>query len=185
MKTYFIPVQTVKDYSYLDDNIEDKTIKVCLDDVQRLVLEPILGTDFYNDLLNKVTNSNLNAAEQDFIVEYLWPILIKGVNAKIGMKLLFRYTNSAVTSDDNANSRAVDIKNLNSNNKELESEMKGYIDRCITYLQANMSSWSLYTSANVGGIEAQTQEQNMDFYVGDEYGTPVYNPLDLKKTLGE
>jgi len=169
MNTFLITVQRIKDNSFLDDNIDDKTIKIACLNAQEQLLEPVLGTQLYNKLLAGIADGSLGIDYQNLVVQYIWKPLIHGTCYMVARNLLFRYTNSAIVQDSNANSSAITKSDLEVLRSEEEIAYKHHLNKLQLYLQANSSTYPEYYEAGAADIPANSVIQAQSFfYDGDE-----------------
>lgn len=166
MDQLLISIQRLKDRSYLDNNIDDKTIKNALIDCQEQILEPVLGSKLYNYLIGGVSEGSLGVVYQDLIVNYIWKVLIHGTTYFVARNLLFRLTNSSIVSDSNQNSTAISSQDLNVMRKEQEESYKHHVDRLTRYLRANSTKFPEYFQTDIDGLEAQQSQQSQFYYDG-------------------
>lgn len=143
-QTYLIPVQEIKDYTFVDDNVSDKMIKIAILDAQEQILEPILGDNLYDALINYTKNQTMPAAYQTMVVTYIWPVMLQATVFKLSYNLLLRLTNSSVVKDDNQNSKGVSVQELNVLISERELSMNYHIKKLKAHLSAYATTYPEY-----------------------------------------
>ena len=164
MNAYLISVAKVKELSFLDSNIDDKTIKIALLSAQEQLLEPAIGTQLYNKLLAGVANGSLDVSYQNLIVQYIWKVLVHGTCYMVARNLLFRYTNSSIVQDSNQNSSAIAKTDLEVLRSEEEIAYKHHMNKLQLYLQANGSTFPEYYQAGATDLPANPTQQAQNFY---------------------
>jgi len=170
MATFLVDVQRIKNNSYLDNNVDDKTIKIALLNAQEQLLEPVLGSKLYGVLTAGVAEGNLALAYQNLIVNYVWKVLYHGTTYMVARNLLFRYTNSAIVKDSNANSTAIDVVDLNTMRDEEYLSYQFHVDKIQRYLVDNLSTFPEYGETDNDGIEAESGQNSIGFYYdGDDF----------------
>lgn len=167
-KTYLIPINYIKEYSIIDDNVDEKIIKTSILDAQEQLLEPILGTSLYEKLLADVEAATLTEPYQQLVVEKIWPYLLHAVCYKVALNLIYRITNTSVVKDSNEVSTAISLQELNVMRQERESGMKYAQSKLILFLQNNSSTYPEYYNVDVEGLSASGIKQPRNFYADDD-----------------
>jgi len=181
MKTYLIPITYIKEYSIIDDNVDEKVVKTSILDAQEQLLEPIIGTALYDKLLEDTANKTLTAPYQSLIVDKIWPFLLHAVAYKVALNLIYRITNTSVVKDDNEVSTAISLGELNIMRQEREAGMKYTQEKLVLFLLNNMSSFPEYQNYDVEGLAASTVNQPRNFYADDEAMDLLRIPDDTKE----
>jgi len=174
MRTYLISMAVVKDYSIIDENVEDKVLKTSIYEAQEQYLEPILGTTLYNKLLADTEAKVLHSDYQDLIVNHVWDFLIPAVQYKLTLNLIYRYTNKSIVKDNNEISTSISLQELNVRRQELEQSMKYHQQKLILHLQNNTAKYPEYEEVSDEGLGASTITQPINFYADDDAN--MYNP---------
>jgi hypothetical protein len=164
MNVFLIDVQTIKDNSYLDNNIDDKTIKIALLNCQEQILEPAIGSALYEKLLAGIDSGNLSLNYQNLIVQKMFKLLIHGTLFMVARNLLFRYTNSAIVQDGNQNSTAIDQVTLETLRTDEEIAYKHHLNKLKLYLLANVALFPEYYQLDTDGLQAEKNTSALNFY---------------------
>jgi hypothetical protein len=168
--TFFMPVSYVKANSYLDDNIDEKTIKIAMLDMQDQMLEPVLGTVLFDKLKTDIKNNTLVEPYVTLLTDKIYPFMLQGIIYKIYLNLIYRLTNSSIVKDSNTVSTAISISELNVLKQEREVGMKYHQEKLKLYLDNNTSTFPEYTQTDVTGVTHEESTQPINFYSseGDE-----------------
>ena len=169
-------LQRIKDNSIIDNNVDDRTLKVSLKQAQDLDLEPILGTRLYRELLDGVENDNLTNDEKTLIVDYIWDFLIAATVVKIAANLTFRFANiglskgAAIKQNSEANNTPgiLTYRELNAIRKENESIANYYREKITRFLKHNTETYPSYLEQTEDEIESTQTNQPIDFHVDDD-----------------
>jgi len=164
MKTFLISVQDVKDNSYLDNNIDDKTIKTALINCQEQMIEPVIGSKLYDYLIAGINNGNLPLAYQNLVVQKMWDPIIHGTLYMVARNLLFRLTNSSIVSDSNQNSTAIGRTDMETMRYEYQNSFQHHITKLQLYLNANAGAFPEYGQADSDDLPASGSQQGINFY---------------------
>lgn len=170
-KIYLIPISYIKEYSILDDNIDDKTIKTSILDAQEQYLEPILGTKLYDKLLSDTENGILHSNYQTLIQSKIWPYMLHAVCYKVALNLIYRVTNTSVVKDQNQTSTPISLQELNVMREERLQGMKYTEKKLRLYLQNNTTMFPEYYDIDIEGVQASATKQPRNFYadLGENY----------------
>lgn len=161
---YLMDVQTLKDRSNIDNNTDNRTVKLALRDCQQQILEPAIGTKLYEKFTTGIADGYLELDYQNLIVQKVWPVLIHGTEYMIARRLLMRYTNSAVVTDSNQNSTAVTLEDLNVLRAEAKEAYLHHVNMLKLYLTTNQTTYPEYGLSDTDDLHASPNVQPMPFY---------------------
>lgn len=180
-RVFLIKIDDIKRYSFIDVNVSDLDVMNTLLDVQETMLEELLGTEYYEYLIDTIADdqSNLTTEDNTLITKKIHKVLIHGTSFKIVINKLFRITRSSVNKDDNDNSTAVTIKELNVMRAERERVYNHHASKLIKYMIANQEDFDKYTEETDDGIEPSGGVQPHNFFIDEE--TEELNRLDLRE----
>ena len=164
MNVYFIQIDKLKERSFLDANIDDKTIKIGLRNAQEQILEPIIGTKLYEKIGLGISQGDLELKYQNLLVQKIWPVLIHATTYMVSRNILFRYTNSSIVKDDNENSRSIERRDLETLRMEEESAYKYHAKKLTAHLRANLSTYPEYTAYDLDDVRAEQSQTGLNFY---------------------
>ena len=164
MNVFLISVQDVKDNSYLDNNIDDKTIKTALLNAQEQMIEPVIGSKLYDKLIAGIQAGNLELAYQNLIIQKIWKPLIHATLYMVARNLLYRYTNSSIVQDSNSNSTAIARSDLEVLRNEEEIAYKHHINKLQLYLTVNSGTYPEYYQADPDDLIAEKGQNAQSFY---------------------
>ena len=177
MAVLLMTVENLKKKSFIDTNVEDKTIKLSMELAQDQILEPILGSVLWEKITDGIFNGNLALDYQNLVTQYLWPTLVNATEVIAYKKILYRITNDAVVKSSNANSTAIDIGELRTLIKDNEIFMRQYIERLQRYLNANTTKFPEYNQVDSDSIPAEQIQSGLDFYFDLNWpGNSNYGP---------
>ena len=165
---YFISTQTVKDYSVLDNNVDDKAINVAITAAQETMLQPLLGTNLYEKLVQVVMGQETNADYLNLMANQVRNYLIAATVLKVSVNLLYRYANSGVVKDSNANATSISVAELNAIRQEKESEVKYYAKVITDYLVINQAKFPEYFNVREGDTSPESDQSANSFYYEED-----------------
>lgn len=121
MDVLLISVDALKADSFIDENVDDKTIRIDVKFVQDSVVEKCIGSCMLHHIQELISTGCIceeqNQCYKDLLDFYIRDIFIWGVPADISIPLSFKQRNMGVirTTDDNIQSSALsEIRYLNS-----------------------------------------------------------------------
>jgi len=180
-RVFLIKIDDIKRYSFIDENVSDQDIMNTLIDVQETMLEELLGTELYEYLVDTIADNqnNLTVEDHTLITKKIHKVLIHGTAFKIVINKLFRITRTSVLKDDNKNSRAVEIKELNTMRAERERVYAHHANKLVMFLRENESDYPKYTELTDDGIDPSHGIQPSSLYI-DEETEDYINKINLR-----
>jgi len=168
MATFFIPINKIKQESYLDKNVNDRDIVIALKEAQVMILEPAIGAKLYQKIETLIETNQLNN-DPDYLFlmkEKIWDVLINATIFRLSINLLFRYTNSGIMKDNNPSSTSIDYIDLNKLREDREGVMDKYLNKLKNYLILNQNKFPEFLQVDQaeGGPFAQYNDNNLNFY---------------------
>ena len=148
MNIGFIDVDTIKNNSILDSNIDDKLIEFSIDKAQEINIMQLLGTELYNTLSTKILNNTIGGYYQTLLDIYISKALIEWTIYYLYTDSAYRFTNKSVVKRTNDNTTNVDdsvIRDLKRNQKSIA---EFYNNRVVEFLlnnQAQFPEWLSYS----------------------------------------
>jgi len=145
----FISCEYVKDNTIIEMNVDDAKINPTIFKVQRVYLQQILGSYFYDHLSEAVANSTLTTAEENLIRNYIQNMLAEYVVYELFPFLNYKSTNKAVSKESSEYSQPADldeIKYLRSNVKDMA---EFFSRRLAKYLCDHQEDFPEYQSPEV------------------------------------
>lgn len=141
MIAYLISVDNVKKLGLVHENANDKLISVAIRRVQDLKIQEALGSDLYNELINRVNNNNVTGDYLSLLRDYVAPCLSAYVDAYVSIFIQNKITNKMENGEEN-----VDFTD------KLEKHGMFYRQRLIDYLEgANFPEYKKTCSENKSG----------------------------------
>lgn len=165
-RVQFIKVDTIKELTQLDENVDAKLITPVIFDVQEMELLPCLGTGLYDDLKAKIVASTTNAAEDILIQDYIAPMLARYVAFEMTDVLLFRYRNKGVVKKGSENSNPIDYKEALYLKDQSRNKAQMYSQKLIDYLCYNQTLFPTYGTIPNGGVCPRSNAYKTSIYLG-------------------
>jgi hypothetical protein len=153
MTPQLIDINLIKEFSVINENLDNKLIQPTLIMVQDVYLQEILGTDLYQDICTEViaesvASGSMSAKYVTLLTEYIEPYLINMVVSEGMINWHVKITNKNVaisTSDHQFNATLTDIQQMT---KNYLSIAETYAKRLTLYLCENDTTYPLYIGSN-------------------------------------
>jgi len=165
---YLITMDEIKKRCYIDDNVNDDIIKMCILDCQETILEPVLGSTLYEYLLAGIAVSDLGASYQDLINLKCRKVLIHGTKMLITKENIYKITAASVASKPSDGATAISLANANTLVAKEESILNHHINKLTLYLQANASTYPQYHTNDEDGLTANQSPMSINVYLEDD-----------------
>lgn len=165
---YFISAQFIKDYTFVDENVDEKYLMVAIKEAQEVELKQYLGTALYDALVTKVLASTVSGNYSTLMNDYVAPALKYWAMYEAAPFLKFKFTNKNVVTKNSDNSTSVDLKEFEKILKWIEDKARYYTHRMVVYLLQNQSLFPEYVNPGSGidTIFPQGSGFDSDIYLG-------------------
>ena len=112
MGVLLISETKLKAFSQINANVDINLLKSNVEIAQDVELQPVLGTKFYDHLLDQVnaTGNTFNADEKIFVDEYVSKYLIQAAYYQSMSSIQFRTMNRGIVHGDMENATSVDTE---------------------------------------------------------------------------
>lgn len=164
---FLIDIDSLKKLSLINTNVEVAKIRPILKRSQDMYIEPILGSDFYNHLLDAVENSTLTANELTLIEDYIAIVLSISCEIRMTDAVTEEIRNIGTGNASDPNFQASSVNNRERDKSISYKDLTFYKNRLKRYLCENEALFPLYNSSNSYGISPETKEQSSygDFFI--------------------
>lgn len=175
---YFVSAQFIKDYTFVDENVDEKYLMVAIKEAQEIYIREYLGTGLYNDLTTNIVANTVSSNYQTLLNDYIVPALKYWAMYEAAPFLKFKFTNKNVVNKNSDNSSASDIKEFEKVMKWIEDKARFYTERCVRYLLQNQTTYPLYFNPGTGldTIFPNMNGFDSDIYLGRGTLTNIITP---------
>ena len=148
-KAYLISVKTLKTWSVLNNNVDEMYIIPAIDYAQDAGLQPIIGTQLYDKLVDLVYTGYISTVSdyneyKVLLEEYITPYLLNKVTADIQLPLHFKFRNQGVVQQTSENTYNPSLHDLQFLIQDYENKAAFYANRLSDYLCANRDKFPEY-----------------------------------------
>jgi hypothetical protein len=142
---FFIRTADIKDRGYIQPNAEDSVLRVILQRVQDMEIQPLLGTALYTKLLNDCpTYSGIYLT---LVNEHLVNVLITACEIRAVVHYNYKIRNKSVGTANDEHVRAGSPKEMDDLRVQLEADAAFYKQRLTAFLKQNKTIIPEYTEA--------------------------------------
>lgn len=167
MGVLFISEDYVKRKTTVDENVDVKLINPTIEDCQNIYLHPCLGTQLFDGLKDRITNSTTTAADDTLISDYIAPMLVKWVQFELTTLLTFRYRNKNVSKQGSENSQVIDNTEYKYLLDNFRHKAEWYEQRLIDYLEAESDVFTeYYQTVNTNDLTPEDRAFTSPFWLG-------------------
>ena len=124
----------LKEFSPIPLNYNMKELHNYIKLAETIWLEPILGYEFYNQLLNQVAENKLSDANSTALVEAIYPYLGFAVALESLPVMWAHITEVGITKGKSDNSDSLDLKDMTYMQQHLRSQVEARKDYCKKWL---------------------------------------------------
>lgn len=143
LKTLLVSETQLKNESFIQKNVSAKVLRATLQKVQNEKLKPVLGINFYDEILKETyekintTGYVLSEGLTILLTEYIQPYLIHTTISELIISLEYRLTNKGIKKLNDANSSNITIQELKLLKDKYENEAINYKSALIHFLDVN------------------------------------------------
>jgi hypothetical protein len=146
----FINQAYIKQFSVIDENVDDKYLLVAIIEAQDMRIKPILGTALYDQLITACTNETFTAVETTLFETYVQKSLLYWTLYEVSPFLLHKLTNKSIVTKNSTDSSTISTSELNKLQDNFSDKAEWYDKRMILYLKENQSSFPNYVDPGTG-----------------------------------
>lgn len=187
-----VSAQKVKSFTETNSNVDEQLLLAGVQVAQDLGLQNLLGTSFYQHMLDAAQSNTLTPQETTLLQDYIQPYLLWRATWESLPTLWMRVMNKSVIVGQTEQGVPVDKSNLTYLRQIHESRYEFYAQRMMDYIRNNPSYYPLYfayTSTDgmapaqenyYGGLYFDTGRRKLPRLTkGGYYGIPSYtDPTD-------
>ena len=146
--TYWLSVNTLKEESTLDSNIEDKLIKSSIIDGQEIDIQSILGTRLFNKISTDIDGATVSGVYKTLLDNYITPALIKFSERRALLYIWIKIRNKSVISEGSEYGNTVDMEMFNMVRRDLLDSAEYFSNRLKLYLIEEVDNYPEYKNWN-------------------------------------
>lgn len=166
IKALLVDIQSIKDNTCIDNNVNDTIIRDALWKAQENRLQKHLGTKLYDKILDDIVNTGtVTGVYKTLVDDYIQKLLTQYTLAyaiKDNMFKVTSYGTIVISNDDYTPAERADINGLLN---EVQRTARGYANLLYDYLWRNQSDYPEYTAVQDSGYYPYTSISTQDFNI--------------------
>jgi len=188
MGVLLISETKLKAFTNINKNVDMDVLKAEVQIAQDIDLQTILGTLFYQHLLDQVssTGNTFSADEKTLVDDYVQPYLIQTAYFNAIPQIMYRTMNNGITSGTMENASAVDIETMKYLRSIQKQRADFYSQRLLDYLLMGrgQNKFPQYNTASTidGMIPDRTQKYNNGIFLR-HVTRKGWNMQDINKSM--
>jgi len=171
-----ISERTIKETSFIDENVDVNLIRTTIKTAQDIYITPILGTALYNEVLNQIDTNTLTTANTTLLDKYislalLWWTLFEGVDV-----FTYKFRNKGILKETSEVSQTIGVDEVKRLMDSFRNKAEYYSERVTKFLYENQTTYPLINDAGSGvdTIHPNATNYNTGWYLG---GNRVCHPF--------
>jgi hypothetical protein len=158
----------LKQMTIINDNVDMKIITPTIEDVQRLYVEDVLGTQLFNQILSQIGSSSVSSANQTLLDSYILPFMKYYVLMEVSPVFKLRYMNKGLMVKSSENSQPASQEEMLYIMDRWRDNAQKLANKCTDYLRDNTATYPLFLT-NYRYYESQPNQNNFSsgFYTKD------------------
>lgn len=155
---YLLSTKDLKDYSPINQNVDDSLLHNAIMEAQEVELQQILGSCLYNRIIELV-NSDEIQDELDYKIlldDYCRKVIVYAATQRAAVYIRYKMMNKGIQSQNSDNSNPVDLNELQYFIDHVKNDMEFFSKRLQDYLIANKELFPEYKVCNCGSLEPQS-----------------------------
>lgn len=178
---YLLSTKDLKDYSPINQNVDDSLLHNAIMEAQEVELQQILGSCLYNRIIELV-NSDEIQDELDYKIlldDYCRKVIVYAATQRAAVYIRYKMMNKGVQSQNSENSNPVDLNELQYFIDHVKNDMEFFSKRLQDYLIANSELFPEYKVCNCGSLEPQSHVYRTSLVIPNRRDTH-YGYYDVK-----
>lgn len=158
----------LKQMTIINDNVDMKIITPTIEDVQRLYIEDVLGTQLFNQILSQIGSNTVSSANQTLLDDYILPFMKYYVLMEVSPVFKLRYMNKGLMVKSSDNSQPASQEEMLYIMDRWRDNAQKLANKCTDYLRDNTTTYPLFLT-NYRYYESQPNQNNFSsgFYTKD------------------
>lgn len=140
----------IKDYTFVDPNVDEKYIRISIEEAQKIHIRNYIGSGLYNEIISQVQSGSLTALNTTLLDDYIIPALKWWTMVEAAPFITYKVTNKNIVRKNSDNNTGVDYSELNQFMNLVTDKAQYHTNRLIDYLVQNASSYPLYNNPGSG-----------------------------------
>lgn len=185
-QTFFISVQYVKDNSIVDENVDEKYIRIAIQKAQKNFILYLIGTGIYNELASQIQNNTLTSLNTTLLDSYIAPCLLSYTLVELSPFLLYKLSNRNLGVKEADKVTAADWATMDKVMERFENDAQLEAKKLRNYIIENQTLYPLYNSPGTGidVIYPKSDTFEQSIWLGGRYNNNNISRIDRAEYPG-
>lgn len=149
-QTFFISVQYVKENSIVDENVDEKYIRIAIQKAQKNFILYFIGTGLYNEIASQIQANTLSGLNTTLLDSYIAPCLLSYTLVELSPFLLYKMSNRNLGVKEADKVTASDWATMDKVMERFENDAQLEAKKLKDYLLENQTQYPLYFNPGTG-----------------------------------
>lgn len=148
---FLISTQDLKNYSIINDNVDDSLLHNAILESQEIELQELLGTKLYKKILQLIDNDQIALSQNSYyktlLDEYCTKIVLYAALHRAIPYVHYKVVNKGITTQSSEYSTTTSIQEMEFLMDKIKNDLEFFSNRMTKYLLANIRFYPEYMSA--------------------------------------
>lgn len=156
---YLLSTSDLKDYSPINENVDDSLLHNAIMEAQEIELCQILGSCLYNRIIDLVNTDDIdNETDYKYLLDnYCRKVIVYAATMRAAVYIRYKIMNKSVSSQNSDNSTPVDLSELQYLIDHVKNDLEFFEKRLQEYLKENKDLYPEYDACECNGLAPQKQ----------------------------
>lgn len=156
----------------MDENVDEKYIRVSIEIAQQLWMEPIIGSGIYSELQTQINAGTLTALNTTLLTSYIQPAMEYWTLHELVEPMTYKFQNKNVAKKNSDNSNPIDLDEVVHLKNKFKNIAEYRTERIRLYLIENSTDYPLYDNPGTGAdtIHPSNNSFSAGWYLGGSNG---------------
>ena len=150
-RIYLVSTQNLKDYTFINDNVDDSLLHNAIQESQEIELQELLGSKLYKKILTLVSTDEItedsNSNYKLLLDDYCTKIVLYAALCRAIPYIHYKVVNKGVTTQSSDYSTTTSIQEMEFLIEKIKNDLEFFSTRMTRYLLANRMLFPEYMSA--------------------------------------
>jgi hypothetical protein len=168
----FMRTDALKGSSYVDENVDEKYIRVAIERAQYRYIRPIIGSGIYDQLQTQINAGTLTALNTTLLTSYIQPALEWWTIRELVFPMTYKFNNKSVSKKNSDNSSPIELNEALQLRDEFHNNAEELTESLRLYLLENDTDYPLYDNPGTGvdTVHPTSNVFSAGWYMGDSKG---------------
>ena len=146
----FIHPDAIKKTTYVDENVDEKYVRVAIERAQYRNIRPIIGSGIYDELQTQINAGTLTALNTTLLTTYIQPALQWWTLRELVYPMLYKFQNKNIAKKNSDNSTPIELEEAVQLRNEFQNQAEELTESIRLYLLENDTDYPKYDNPGTG-----------------------------------